>query len=72
MVTINYSVNNFIKVNLSIIDVNGNVIETLVNEKLPPSDYELVWDASEYPSGIYFIKYQTLGFQEIQKITLLK
>ena len=72
IVTINYSVNNFINVNLSIIDINGIIIETLVNEKLSPSDYELVWDASEYPSGIYFIKYQTLGFQEIQKITLLK
>ena len=72
IVTINYTVTNFQNINLSIVDLNGNLVEALVNEKVAPADYSLVWDAGQYPSGIYFIQYKTEGFIENQKITLLK
>ena len=72
LITIDYTVNNFEKITLSIIDLNGNVVDVLMNKKMVPSEYTIVWDASLYPSGIYFIQYESSNFIENQKITLIK
>ncbi len=34
--------------------------------------YEVEWDASNYPSGIYFYKLETNGFTETKKMILIK
>mgnify|MGYP001205636254 CR=1 FL=1 len=72
LVTIDYSVKNFDKITLSIVDLNGNIIQTLISDKMAPSDYSIVWDASTFPSGVYFIQYKSADIIENQKITLIK
>ena len=39
---------------LKVYDILGKEIETLVNEKLNPGTYEVTFNASQYPSGVYF------------------
>jgi len=39
---------------LKIYDILGKEIASLVNEELKPGTYEIQWDASGYPSGVYF------------------
>ena len=39
---------------LVIYDILGREIATLVNEQLQPGTYEVEWDGSNYPSGVYF------------------
>ena len=59
-------------VRLIIYDVLGREIATLVNEELNPGMYEVTWDASSYPSGVYFYKLVTQDFSETKKMVLIK
>ena len=59
-------------VKIIIYDMLGKEIATLVNEKLAPSTYEVDWDASKYPSGVYFYKLVTGDFVEVKKMLLVK
>ena len=43
-------------VRLNIYDVLGREIAALVNEELNPGGYEVEFDGSNYPSGVYFYK----------------
>ncbi len=43
-------------VQIKIYDILGKEISTLVNENLNPGTYEIGWDGSNDPSGVYFYK----------------
>ena len=57
---------------LKVYDVLGNEVATLVNEYKPAGTYEVEWDASGLPSGVYFYQLKTEGFIETKKMLLLK
>jgi hypothetical protein len=59
-------------VNLSIYDLLGNKIKVLVNEVKTPGNYEIIFDAKELASGIYFYKITTGKFSQINKMILMK
>lgn len=42
------------KVKLTIYELTGKEISVLVNEELPAGSYEYLWNALNYPSGVYF------------------
>ena len=60
--------------NVKIIIYNalGKEIATLVNEKLVAGSYEVDWNASNYPSGVYFYKLVAGDFVNVKKMVLLK
>jgi hypothetical protein len=62
--------------NLTIYDVLGREVTTLVNEQLSPGSYEVEWSAvgggSNCPSGVYFYKLITAEYTETRKMVLLK
>jgi photosystem II stability/assembly factor-like uncharacterized protein len=60
------------ELSLRVYDILGREVATLVNEQLKPGSYEVEWDASNYPSGVYIYKLQTESFSEIKKMILLK
>jgi uncharacterized protein YdaL len=55
-----------------VFDMLGREIETLVNEKQSTGTYEATFDASNYPSGVYFYRLTTDGFNETKKMVLIK
>jgi hypothetical protein len=57
---------------LFIYDVLGREVSTLVNQHLKPGNYEVEWDGSNFPSGVYFYKLATGSFSETKKMILLK
>jgi len=59
--TIKYEIKKLTNVELKVFDILGREIITLVNEEKPTGRYEIVFDASNLPSGIYFYKLRT-GF----------
>ena len=59
-------------VNLKVYDILGKEIETLVNEKLQPGTYEVTFNASHYPSGVYFYRLQVGDYNESKKMLLIK
>ena len=59
-------------VSLQIYDVLGNEIATLINEDKPAGNYEVEWNASSLPRGIYFYRLQAGEFVKTKKMLLLK
>ena len=62
-----------VRVRLKVNDVLGNEVATLVDDYKPTGSYEVEFDASKLPSGIYFYRLQTSnGFTSTKKLVLLK
>jgi len=57
---------------LAVYDLLGKEIQTLVNEQLQPGSYEVTFEGSNLPSGIYFYKLTTNDLSEVKKMILLK
>ena len=57
---------------LFIYDILGREITALVNENLTAGTYEVEWNASAYPSGMYFYKLESGYFSEVRKMILVK
>jgi N-acetylneuraminic acid mutarotase len=75
--TINYTVGatgrSPVQVELSIYNVLGQKVCTLVSEKQKAGTYEVEWDATGFASGIYLYSLQTdKGFSQTRKLILLK
>jgi hypothetical protein len=69
---IRFEIPRTLLVKLIVYDNLGREVATLVNEKLNAGSYEFEWNASEYPSGVYFYKLITDSFVETKKMVLLK
>lgn len=59
-------------VELKIYDVLGNEIATLVNESRPAGNYEVEWNASNLPSGVYIYNLRAGNNVQMKKMLLLK
>jgi len=70
--TINYSIAIFSAVNISIYSINGGLIQTLVNSPQQPGQYAVQWNASNFPSGLYFVKLISEDKVAEQKVLLIK
>jgi hypothetical protein len=70
--SIKYSVSSIQNVKLVVYDIIGKEIATLVNEKQVPGVYEVMFDASGLPSGIYFYKLETESYKETKRMVLIK
>ena len=57
---------------LKVFDLLGKEIETLVDENLSVGTYEVTFNASSLPSGIYFYVLKTGDFVESKKMMLVK
>jgi hypothetical protein len=70
--TIRYGLAQNSDVQISIYDINGRLITTLINEFQITGYHSITWDASSYPSGIYFINISASNYSVTQKIVLIK
>lgn len=60
-------------IDLSIYNLLGQKVATLVNKKQQAGNYSVTWNASGFTSGIYFYKLETnTGFVRTRKLLLLK
>jgi len=59
-------------VKIAIYDMLGKEISILANEEMNAGSYSVDWDASNYPSGVYFYKITAGDYSESRKMVLLK
>jgi len=59
-------------VKMIVFDVLAREVATLVNEQLKPGTYEAEWDATNFPSGVYYYTLMADDFKETRKMVLLK
>ena len=57
---------------LQLFDVNGRLIESLVNRVLQAGQHEIEWSASGMPSGVYFAELVSGNYRQVQKLVLMK
>tara|TARA_B100002051_G_scaffold274450_1_gene315644 strand:- start:271 stop:2607 length:2337 start_codon:yes stop_codon:yes gene_type:complete len=73
VVSIKYSASNISNITFAIYDIDGRMVNQFNKGVQNPGDYSFNWDASNYASGIYFIK--MIADNKIittKKITLIK
>ncbi len=62
---------------LRIINLQGEIVSQLIDERQVVGYYEIIWNGKDclgkdVPSGVYFIQLQTAGFSNIKKLTVIK
>ncbi|UCC43804.1 MAG: S8 family peptidase [Candidatus Zixiibacteriota bacterium] len=69
---IGFSIERLSDVSLIVFNVLGRQVESLIDGKLRPGTYSVVFDGSEYASGTYFYRLSVDGRQLSRKMVLLK
>ena len=59
-------------INVVVYNINGRIVETLVDGVMQAGYHQVTWDASEQSSGIYFVKLVTSIGTSTQKVVLIK
>ena len=57
---------------LTIYNIRGQVVETLVDRELAAGRHHFSFDAARYTSGVYFYRLKSGDYVEVKKMTLLK
>jgi len=70
--TIHFSVEMQLVVSLQIYDISGRLVETLLKEQLDPGEHEVVWNASNHPSGVYFVQLSNVNSHSTEKLIFVK
>jgi hypothetical protein len=70
--TIKYILTEAAEVEISIYNMLGQRIEILLDGESRPGEYSLIWNANDYPSGVYFARLKTAGISKNLKMVLLK
>ncbi len=69
---IKFSVPNFSNSKIVIYNIQGQEIAVLLNEQLKPNTYEVEFDGTNYPSGVYFYKIATENYADTKRMLLIK
>jgi len=70
--SIKYQVARTSQVDLSIFNILGQKVATLVSDKQQAGDYNVEWDASGFASGVYLYRLTADKFIEIKKLVFIK
>jgi len=69
---IEYSLPYESHVKITVFNILGQAVETLVDQDQPAGIHQVVWDASDTPTGVYFYRIETPEFVQTRKTTLAK
>ncbi|MCK5683288.1 T9SS type A sorting domain-containing protein, partial [bacterium] len=69
---ISYDIPNESQVILTVYDIKGRKLKTLVNKRQNPGYYSIRWNDPTLPSGLYFYSIKSLSFKQTKKMLYLK
>ena len=70
--TIRFAVPEKMDVNVSVYNIQGRLVEELINKQFTLGNYSIQWDAKDFSSGMYFVLIKGNGKKINQKIILMK
>jgi hypothetical protein len=70
--TLRFTVVNAEPVQLTVSDILGRTVTSLINGRMSPGAYSITVDGSSWPSGIYFANLAQGANQQVVKMVLLK
>ena len=69
---ISFSIPDFGFTTITAYDIRGRQLAILTSQVLEPGYYSAKWNASQYPSGIYFIQMVSRQYIKTRKVMLVK
>ena len=69
---ISYGLDMASNVRLSLYDVRGGFVETLINKRINAGTHDFMLDASHLSSGVYFYTMTVNGVSQTRKLILMK
>jgi len=69
---ISYNLETSSHVHIAIYDVNGGLVEMLVDERIERGSHRIEWNASSSASGVYFCRFSAGEVSKTTKLILLK
>ena len=73
IVNLDFEIPNNTFVDVVIYDIAGRVVQTLSSKQFYSAGYHTIsWNAENFSSGIYFIRFSSEHIEKTKKITLLK
>ena len=72
IVILPFSLSNNAYVELSIFNLNGLLVEKLVEQVMNEGFHNIKWNADSEASGIYFYTLESEGYVDSRKIVLIK
>jgi hypothetical protein len=57
---------------MDVMDINGRVVGNLVDGVRPAGRYQVTWNASGVPAGVYIVRIEGEGIQAVRKMVLVK
>ncbi|RPH94951.1 MAG: hypothetical protein EHM72_15275 [Calditrichaeota bacterium] len=71
--TIECVIEKFDHVRLSLVNITGAEVATLVDDWMSPGSHQIIWNGSNYPAGIYTVRLESSSREsDLIKIVLLK
>jgi hypothetical protein len=70
--TISYTLSHDAMVELSVYDLSGRMVESLVNGQQYPGEFSVSWTANGLPSGMYIARLIVDGESFTKKMMLMK
>ncbi|MEO8448096.1 MAG: T9SS type A sorting domain-containing protein, partial [bacterium] len=70
--TINFELPSAGFTTIKVYDISGRLVSTLVNEFIEMGSHNVVFNASELSSGVYYYKIESASYSDIKKMILLK
>ena len=71
-VLLSYSIEEHGFTSISILDLTGREVASLVNQNTPTGNYSATWRADQMPSGLYVARLESLGRVNSMKLMLVK
>ena len=72
MTNLNIDLNTNAKVNISIYNTMGQLMDVIINDNLSSGYHTFMWDANDAPSGLYLIQTDINSDINTQKVLLIK
>jgi hypothetical protein len=69
---LSFSIPHTENIALQVYNVNGQLVRTLVNERLSPGEHTVRFDGGDLPSGVYLYRLASPSFTQTRKMILLK
>jgi hypothetical protein len=70
--TIRFALAQSGNVKVTVYDVTGKLVQTIVNSYYARGSYNVNWNAGSYASGVYFYRIEAGSFNMVKKMVLLK
>ncbi len=70
--SIQYSLSSRQQIKLTMYDMLGREVQTLVDEVKAQGTYTVKWDGKEFPSGVYFYRLTAGTFTDVRRLLLIK